>query len=188
MRTVPEMRAIHSTSGSVSGGVQAFLIVLSCLLPTVACSCTTADDPHSRPVPSAGSALERSDVPNARRAADMGSSAPRMAGSAAPASSLLAAPAPPVEATNEGTSQCVDFCTHTAPLHCGPREACQLACASLFQVEACRVSAQAFLRCGEEEPVAHWECVEGLPAIRDGYCDAEQAGVFKCVQAVDQAR
>jgi len=45
---------------------------------------------------------------------------------------------------------------------------------------------QAFLRCGEKEPLAHSECDDGLPAIRDGYCDAEEAGIFKCVQAPDK--
>lgn len=48
----------------------------------------------------------------------------------------------------------------------------------------CQDRVQAFLDCAEKEPIAHWECVSGLPAIRDGYCDAEQAHILECIQSL----
>jgi hypothetical protein len=80
-------------------------------------------------------------------------------------------------------SRCGKFCSHTAPLHCGPRETCEGACGSMLGTP-CQDRVQAFLDCVEKEPVAHWECVNGLPAIRDGYCDAEQARILECIQSL----
>ena len=39
-------------------------------------------------------------------------------------------------------------------------------------------------RCLENEPVAHWECAEdGVAAVREGYCEKEQATAVGCMEA-----
>jgi hypothetical protein len=99
----------------------------------------------------------------------------------------ISAPPTPLAVASVGVGKethCGEFCSHTASLHCGTRETCEAACGSMLGARACQDRVQAFLVCVEKEPIAHWECVNGLPAIRDGYCDAEQAQILECIKSL----
>jgi len=50
-------------------------------------------------------------------------------------------------------------------------------------VTACSQQISALFPCLLKEPSQHWECDEsGLAAIRDGYCDKEQAVAVACME------
>jgi hypothetical protein len=53
-----------------------------------------------------------------------------------------------------------------------------------FSLTPCSEPMQAFFQCLRKQPVANWQCApEGVAAIRDGFCDKEQAETVHCMQA-----
>lgn len=57
-----------------------------------------------------------------------------------------------------------------------------MACASMTS-GICSKEIGAALECFSKQPVEHWECgPEGLPAIKSGYCEAEQAASAECAK------
>lgn len=78
--------------------------------------------------------------------------------------------------------RCRKFCAHTESLHCGPPEKCEQGCQQMLDANVCRVHLLKFFSCAEKEPVNHWQCAEGTPAIKDGWCDAQQAAFAACIQ------
>lgn len=100
---------------------------------------------------------------------------------AAPATSGVDAAA--LSAPGASDALCVKMCERGLALHCkldasGCREACQQSLSP-----PCDGELRASLACVTVEPLAHLECSdEGLPVIRDGYCNAEQTKLMACVQ------
>jgi hypothetical protein len=77
---------------------------------------------------------------------------------------------------------CAPICARSTELGCGELRDCQEACAELYEMPTCTDAAREFLRCLSTEPPAHWECPsEGPAAIKDGYCDEEQAALGRCL-------
>jgi hypothetical protein len=37
-----------------------------------------------------------------------------------------------------------------------------------------------FMACAAREPAGHWECSDGIAALKDGACEGEQATVAAC--------
>ncbi len=68
-------------------------------------------------------------------------------------------------------------------LKCGASdELCQTACASMTR-GVCAKELGATLECFAKQPVDHWECgPEGLPAVKSGFCDTEQAAAVDCAR------
>jgi hypothetical protein len=51
----------------------------------------------------------------------------------------------------------------------------------MFALRACATPIENFVSCLAQQPLGHWECDEdGLAAIRDGYCEKEQAAIVAC--------
>jgi hypothetical protein len=50
-------------------------------------------------------------------------------------------------------------------------------------IPQCRAEMQAALRCFAEQPSKNWECdTDGLPSIKEGFCDAQQEKYTNCMQ------
>jgi hypothetical protein len=90
----------------------------------------------------------------------------------ASATAPVAEPAPAVT--------CRDYCGRLAGLRCGTSAACEAACSEMTRSTSCRRELAKFLDCSMRVAVEHWECDEGLPALKDGQCEAPQAAVAAC--------
>jgi hypothetical protein len=52
----------------------------------------------------------------------------------------------------------------------------------MASLKACSSAFGRMYACLVKEPIAHWECGEdGIAAIRDGFCDAEQSDASRCL-------
>jgi hypothetical protein len=78
---------------------------------------------------------------------------------------------------------CSSMCSRGQALHCGTdTQTCLLACGAMLE-PPCDQELRKVLECFVREPLPHWECgLEGLPAIRSGYCDAPQAAAARCLE------
>lgn len=79
---------------------------------------------------------------------------------------------------------CARICGHAPTLHCGAIADCVKGCGEMVASPACPQEMNTFLRCIAAEPIEHWQCDHeaSAPAIRDGYCDAEQRAFFRCLE------
>jgi hypothetical protein len=87
---------------------------------------------------------------------------------------------PAAKATN---AMCLAVCRKAEGLHCGAPEDCSTNCQEMLSLPGCQTAMVSFLECLSQEPLAHWECDSEahIPAIRDGYCEAQQSGVARCL-------
>jgi len=89
-----------------------------------------------------------------------------------------AAPSVGIEAES-----CERVCQASAPLGCRKAAACKASCEAMAATGVCQPQLGAFFKCLEAQPSGHWECLEdGTAAIRESYCDSEQAGFAACLQ------
>jgi hypothetical protein len=78
---------------------------------------------------------------------------------------------------------CALLCRRAGDLRCKQSGHCADSCREMLAIADCRPQMLEVLGCLAREPIAHWECNEaGEPAIKDGYCDAEQGGFVRCAQ------
>lgn len=62
-------------------------------------------------------------------------------------------------------------------------------CIAMASVTPCSEALQSLYRCLVDQPLTHWECAEdGVAAIRDGFCDAEQGQAAACMEAKMQPK
>jgi hypothetical protein len=114
--------------------------------------------------------------------ASTGSTAPATrpsgAGYSAPAPPAAQAPGP------VDTALCTSICEHSQGLHCQEAASCVRRCVAMQTVPQCQAEIRGALGCFESTPPAGWVCNEhGLPSVRVGICDAEQARAAKCLAA-----
>lgn len=108
----------------------------------------------------------------------------------AEATSASAAPVsrPPATVTNglpsaELARLCTSICENSRTLKCKNASECQSNCQGMGSLRPCLQQVAAFYRCLASEPADHWECAEdGVAAIKEGYCNAEQAGAVVCLE------
>ena len=94
-----------------------------------------------------------------------------------------AIPSLPPAARPPGPDPCPSLCARTSALHCTHADGCLSNCRQMAQIGACGAEMAKVLRCFEREPLRHWECNElGEPAIKDGFCDAEQGKFVACAE------
>lgn len=85
--------------------------------------------------------------------------------------------------SDDAARSCERICAASAKLGCGQAQGCQTACVQMASTGGCRSELRAFYRCLETEPSEHWECLEdGTAAIREGYCENEQAQFARCLE------
>ena len=78
---------------------------------------------------------------------------------------------------------CRDICDRSKQLKCTHADECLTNCAGMATLTPCSAEFSKLFPCWLKEPIAHWECGEdGVGAIRDGYCDKEQAEVVACME------
>jgi len=78
---------------------------------------------------------------------------------------------------------CGPICERTRGLACKNGAACADNCRQLAAVGVCKDEMVSVLGCFAREPIAHWECDEnGVPSIKEGFCDAEQARFVACAE------
>lgn len=107
------------------------------------------------------------------------------AASAAPSPS--AAPATPLPPTPRKTAtadpECANICRTTLALHCSKAAACVENCQAMVQSGVCSALMQAVLACFGKQPLERWECDEdGNAAIKEGFCNEEQATFAHCAE------
>jgi hypothetical protein len=53
----------------------------------------------------------------------------------------------------------------------------------MASLEACSEHFSKLYACLALQPLSHWECSEDMPAIREGFCEKEQAAASGCLEA-----
>lgn len=79
------------------------------------------------------------------------------------------------------SARCGDICRKTETLGCRNQRLCVDGCVQSFGLPVCPRELGNFLSCATKEPVERWVCSpDGVPALRDGSCEAEQQAVVDC--------
>jgi hypothetical protein len=118
-------------------------------------------------------------VPGLAVQAGSASTATRSTGSSpAPAPSLGQAPA------SADSGLCTSICDHSRALNCREAASCVRRCVAMQTLPQCQAEIRGALGCFDSTPPTGWVCNEhGLPSVRVGLCDADQARVAKCLAA-----
>jgi hypothetical protein len=78
---------------------------------------------------------------------------------------------------------CRDICERSKQLNCAHGDECLGNCIGMATLTPCSAEFAKLLPCWLKEPLAHWECGDdGVGAIREGYCDKEQADAVACME------
>lgn len=120
-------------------------------------------------------------VPKETSPAPAASSTARVAASAA-----RPAPVQPARITIPAAVQdtCRSICQRSTELKCKNAGQCAANCVGMASLTPCSQPVSAMFSCLLREPLAHWSCAEdGVAAIREGYCDSEQAQAVACMEA-----
>jgi len=86
------------------------------------------------------------------------------------------------------SATCEKLCAYSGQLKCGRKEQpCVKDCIGMASLEPCTPAFHDLYSCLLREPLTHWECGEDrMGAIRDGYCEKEQAAAAGCVEKLTQ--
>lgn len=153
------------------------------LLCSLLCLALDAGCSKSQPKPTDGPAsgdVARTDAPVEGAAA-----------SAYATSERAAMPAPSLEALAGARSRlasddCEKFCAPIRKLACRRASECVDSCRQMIAVATCRPDLMRFFTCAASEPTEHWECVDdGTGAIKEGFCEREQAAFAACLEKSD---
>ncbi len=109
--------------------------------------------------------------------------APAPTATPSPGSAAASSDARQTAAVTATTAVCLKLCDKTVPLRCPGQPGCAAGCADMSRSAGlCAPAMDAFLACLVGQPVSNFECNdEGIPAVKDGLCTAEQAMVAKCL-------
>ena len=78
---------------------------------------------------------------------------------------------------------CKQLCRVSDPLQCPKARDCLPSCTSMMATSVCGSEVRRFLTCLANQSVEHWECdEEGVAAIRDPFCEPEQAATATCLE------
>jgi hypothetical protein len=50
-----------------------------------------------------------------------------------------------------------------------------------MRMPSCNTQLLAFMACASHQAADKWECDDGVPSLKDGICDTEQARVASCL-------
>ena len=90
---------------------------------------------------------------------------------------------PKISINPEVPAECSAICDRSNHLKCKRASDCMKNCLAMTTTP-CAEPTISLYHCLITQSLEHWECGEdGVAAIREGYCDKEQAGVFACMQA-----
>jgi len=103
----------------------------------------------------------------------------------APTAAPAEAPIPSALPTNSANAKlCTRLCAVSAPLKCKAATECEPHCQQMLSLPACSSEMLQTLECFANQSSKNWECdTDGLPSIKEGRCDTEQAKFTSCMQA-----
>ena len=114
--------------------------------------------------------------------------APAAVVSTAAVSASNKVPAAPVTVDHERAATdlkktCETICGHSFALKCTQAKECAINCLGMATLTPCSAEFAGLYSCLVNEPVAHWECgADGVAAIREGYCERQQAVTASCME------
>lgn len=80
-------------------------------------------------------------------------------------------------------AECGKICDRSRELKCPHSDQCLAGCLSVASFLQCSDAFAALYTCLSLEPLNHWECADdGVAAIRDGFCEPEQAAASGCLE------
>jgi len=79
---------------------------------------------------------------------------------------------------------CNRICAAATQLGCTKSASCVPSCVAMERsTPECTAQLSSFFRCLASQSADHWECLEdGTGAIREGFCEAEQAAFAACLE------
>lgn len=166
-------------SGERPNIVPSLAVTFVMFLSTALTACQTGDAQRGAPSAEAHGADAATPAP--------GTPAPPKPAEAVSSPAQRPAPSPASEpAGSTGATSvaalCAKSCEHAEGLRCPAQSACREGCVGSFSAPVCQSQLGAMLRCTAQEPPSSWECgPSGVPALRDGSCDKEQAAVIQCL-------
>jgi hypothetical protein len=82
-----------------------------------------------------------------------------------------------------GVADCNRVCKAATKLHCKKSASCVSSCIGMVSSAAdCSNELSSFFQCLGSQSSDHWECLEdGTGAIREGFCESEQAAFAACL-------
>jgi len=123
------------------------------------------------------SATQLDSLPETQPAVATAAQAPTAAQAEAPISN-------PSGANLANGALCTRLCAISAPLKCKAATECEQHCQQMLSLPACSSEMVRTLTCFANQPRENWECDDdGLPSIKEGHCNAEQAKFATCLQA-----
>ena len=94
------------------------------------------------------------------------------------------ASATPFDVSLEIERSCRQICDRSRRLQCAKTDKCMPNCLAMAKATPCSSEMHTLYECLKEQPIQNWECApDGVAAIRDGFCDAEQGRTVACMQA-----
>jgi hypothetical protein len=84
------------------------------------------------------------------------------------------------------SARCRAACEPVYKLGCKLASECESSCREMMGMPRCREEIGAFFGCLSSQGAERWECLEdGTGAIREGYCEREQARFAACLEKND---
>jgi hypothetical protein len=88
-----------------------------------------------------------------------------------------------VDRTHVVSDLCGGICERSRKLRCKNAAECERNCQAMGLIAGCNEQMLVLYRCLGGQAVDRWECAEdGVAAIRDGFCEAEQEKAVACVE------
>jgi hypothetical protein len=89
-----------------------------------------------------------------------------------------------VTPTPATANPCTTMCRYPLEIHCAAADGCVAECEHAWDIDVCRDTMRRSLSCFAAQGKDAWACDEdGLPAVKEGHCDAEQAAHAECMGA-----
>jgi hypothetical protein len=96
------------------------------------------------------------------------------------------APAPSparIEISQDLERTCRSICDRSRKLACPKVAECMPNCTAMGSATPCTAEFLAMFGCLVKQPLSNWECApDGVAAVKDGVCDAEQRAAIGCMQ------
>lgn len=96
------------------------------------------------------------------------------------------APSPLERPARSGSSAkdlCNRICEISGKIECAQASLCLDSCVKMMATPVCAAEVTHFLECLTNQAVEHWECDEdGVAAIKEPYCEGEQAATSTCLE------
>jgi hypothetical protein len=91
---------------------------------------------------------------------------------------------PPVQVPEAIVNACRRICGRSVELKCTHASECEPNCVATASATPCAAAFSTFYDCLVRQPLQNFQCDEdGVAAVREGFCDNEQAAAVRCMEA-----